>query len=140
MGLPRDGLLIGESARLQRVFTEEDVRLCKELTKDHNPLYQQDAIGFKDGKSGPIVPAILVEGLVSQVIIDKLPGKACVLLQKEMIYYHPVYIGDEITAELMIVDIDHEREWVTQKVSCVNQNGLEVIKGQVVIYVTGKGM
>ncbi len=29
-----------------------------------------------------IIPALLVEGLVTQVITDKLPGCACVLLQK----------------------------------------------------------
>ena len=77
-----------------------------------------------------IIPALLVEGLISQVITDKLPGCACVLLQKELIYYHPVYIGDEITAELTIVGINYDRDWVTQKVICFNQNGTEVIKGK----------
>ncbi|WP_338472650.1 hypothetical protein R4Z10_07920 [Niallia sp. XMNu-256] len=138
MSLPSYELFIGQSARLQRIFTEVDIKHCKELTKDYNPLYQQNDIALKNEDNRPIVPALLVEGLVSQVITDKLPGIACVLLQKELIYYHPVYIGDEITAELTIIDIDHDREWVTQKVKCINQNGTEVIKGQVVIYVTGK--
>ena len=93
---------------------------------------------MENGYSQVIIPALLVEGLVTQVITDKLPGCACVLLQKELIYYHPVYIGDEITAELTIVDINYDRDWVTQKVICFNQNGTEVIKGQIVIYVTGK--
>lgn len=138
MSLTNSELLTGQSASLQRIFTEDDLRQYNELTKDFNPIYQHYDIGLDNRDSRAIIPGLLVEGLISQVITDKLPRCACVLLQKEMIYYHPVYIGDEITAELTIVDINHDRDWVTQKVICFNQNGTEVIKGQVVIYVTGK--
>jgi 3-hydroxybutyryl-CoA dehydratase len=78
---------------------------------------------------------LLAEGLINQVISEKLPGSACLLLQKELVYYHPVHVGDVITAELAIIDINLERSWVTQKVTCFNQAGSEVIKGQVVILV-----
>jgi len=47
----------------------------------------------------------------------------------------PVYVGDVITAELEIIDINMERNWHTQKVTCFNQSGNEVIKGQVVILI-----
>lgn len=131
--------MIGQIARLQRIFIEEDLHKCNELTRDFNPIYYQHEEGWKGCYSRPIIPGLLVEGLISQVITDKLPGCACVLLQKELIYYHPVHVGDAITAELLVMDIDHERNWVTQKVTCFNQNGTEVIKGQVVIFVLPGG-
>ena len=137
MSLTNSELFIGQTARLQRVFTETDTQQCNELTKDFNQIYQRSS--WKKRYSEPIVPALLVEGLITQVISDKLPGCACVLLQKELIYYHPVHIGDAITAELLIIDINQERNWVTQKVICFNQNGTEVIKGQVVIFVLPGG-
>lgn len=139
MSLTTSELYIGQTARLQRVFTENDVQQCNELTKDFNQIYQRNEDSWNDRYSQPIVPALLVEGLVTQVISNKLPGCACILVQKEMIYYHPVHAGDVITAELMIIDINHERNWVTQKVVCFNQNGTEVIKGQVVIFVLPGG-
>lgn len=135
MSLTNTELFIGKTACLQRVFTEYDLQQCKELTKDDNPIYQANMDHWKKPFSRPIVPALLVEGLITQVITNKLPGCACVLVQKEMVYYHPVHVGDAITAELLIMDINHERDWITQKVTCFNQNGTEVIKGQVVIYV-----
>ena len=138
MSLTNSKLHNGQFACLQRIFTEDDLRQYNELSKDFNPIYEHHDIGLENGDSRAIIPALLVEGLISQVITDKLPGCACVLLQKELVYYHPVYIGDEITAELTIIDINHERDWVTQKVICFNQKGTEVIKGQVVIYVTKK--
>ncbi|MFJ8247074.1 MaoC/PaaZ C-terminal domain-containing protein [Peribacillus asahii] len=135
MNLSTSELFIGQIARLRRIFTEDDVQQCNELTKDFNPIYQRNEDSWKNHYSQPIVPGMLVEGLVTQVITDKLPGRACVLLQKEMIYYHPVHAGDVITAELTIIDVNLERNWVTQKVTCFNQNGTEVIKGQVVLFV-----
>ncbi|AZV43301.1 MaoC family dehydratase [Peribacillus asahii] len=136
MNLSTSELFIGQIARLRRIFTEDDVQQCNELTKDFNPIYQRNEDSWKNHRySQPIVPGMLVEGLVTQVITDKLPGRACVLLQKEMIYYHPVHAGDVITAELTIIDVNLERNWVTQKVTCFNQNGTEVIKGQVVLFV-----
>lgn len=135
MNLSTSELFIGQIARLRRIFTEDDVQQCNELTKDFNPIYQRNEDSWKNRYSQPIVPGMLVEGLVTQVITDKLPGRACVLLQKEMIYYHPVHAGDVVTAELTIIDVNLERNWVTQKVTCFNQNGTEVIKGQVVLFV-----
>lgn len=138
MSFTASKLSIGQIARLQRVFTEEDVKQCNELTKDFNAIYQPNAEIWKVYYSQPIVPGLLVEGLVTQVISEKLPGSACILLQKEMVYYHPVHVGDVITAELSIIDINLERNWVTAKVICFNQTGIEVIKGQVVIFIVSE--
>jgi 3-hydroxybutyryl-CoA dehydratase len=126
-------LYTGQIKRLQRSFTDDEVKSCVELTKDQSLVYGQNNDSWKTYYSKPIVPGLLTEGLITQVISDELPGSACILLQKELIFYHPVYVGDVITAELEIIDINIERNWVTQKVTCFNQTGIEVIKGQVVI-------
>ena len=127
-------LFIGQIARLQRTFSEADVRACNELTKDYSPVYRPSEENWENYYHQPIVPGLLTEGLINQVISDKLPGSACILLQKELVFYHPVFVGDVITAELEIIDINIERNWVTQKVTCYNEVGNEVIKGQVVIF------
>ena len=135
MNLTINHLFIGQVARLQRSFTTLDVQICNELTGDFSPVYKEDEDVWKNNYHKPIVPGLLTEGLITQVISQKLPGSACVLLQKELIFYYPVHVGDEITAELEIIDINLNRNWVTQKVTCYNQSGKEVIKGQVVILV-----
>ncbi|RLL46890.1 hypothetical protein D8M04_06745 [Oceanobacillus piezotolerans] len=126
---------IGQTARLEREFTEEDVRVSKELTRDYSPVYDKDEQAWKKHYPKPIVPALLTEGLITQVISSKLPGIPCVLLQKDLVFYSPVHVGEVITAELVIIDINKERNWLTQKVTCYDVDGKEVIKGQVVIYV-----
>ena len=90
---------------------------------------------WKDYFDRPIVPALLTEGLITEVISKELPGIPCVLLQKDLVFYSPVHVGEQITAELVIIDINLERNWLTQKVICYDEAKNEVIKGQVVVLV-----
>ena len=129
---------MGQIAHLQRTFTAEDVRLCNEITRDYNHVYQEDETVWKQHFNDPIVPGLLTEGLINQVISDRLPGNACILLQKELVFYHPVHIGDAIKAQLEVIDLNIERNWATLKVICSNQTGDEVIKGQLVIFILSK--
>ncbi|WP_085992231.1 MaoC/PaaZ C-terminal domain-containing protein [Oceanobacillus senegalensis] len=123
----------GRTERLQRMFTEEEVKLSSGLTRDYSPVYDQNEDIWKNHFYKPIVPALLTEGLITQVISTKLPGIPSVLLQKDLVFNSPVYVGDMITAELVIIDINEERNWVTQKVTCFDVDGKEVIRGQVVL-------
>lgn len=133
-------IFIGKIARLQREFSEEDVLLCNELTGDFNKVYGRNEEVWKDYYRKPVTPGLLTEGLITQVISNELPGGPSILLQKELIFTHPVHVGDVITAELEIIDINEERQWVTEKVTCYNQVGVEVIKGQVVILLLSNKM
>jgi 3-hydroxybutyryl-CoA dehydratase len=127
-----DQMFIGQIARSKRVFTGEDVRLYSELTLDFSLVYQENHVGSIYTK--PIIPGILTEGLVHHTISSKLPGSPCILLQKELVFYRPLHIGDEVIAELEVIDINEARNWVTLKVTCYNQSGTEVVKGQAVIF------
>jgi|SRR5690625_2308421 len=128
-------LYVGQIASIQRTFVEEDVQLCNTLTREFNQVYKQDTTVWDSHFEGPIVPGLLSEGLITEVISKKLPGTACVLLQKEIIFSNPIYVGDTISAELQIIDINESRNWITQKVSCINQHGKEVVRGQVVVLI-----
>lgn len=135
MDSPIAKLFTGQTATLQRVFTNEDVKISSELTKDFSPVYNQDGNVWQAYFNRPIIPALLTEGLITEIISKDLPGIPCVLLQKDLVFYSPVHVGDEITAEMVIIDINLERNWVTQKVTCYDQESKEVIKGQVVVLV-----
>ncbi|MFC2949697.1 hypothetical protein [Virgibacillus sediminis] len=125
----------GQTEKLSRVFTAEDVGRTSELTKDYSPVYEQ---AWEGQYRQAVVPGLLTEGLINQVISEKLPGVPCILVQKDLVFYSPVHVGEEITAELVVIDINKERNWVTQRVTCVNPAGIEVIKGQVVVFILSK--
>lgn len=77
----------GQIARLQRTFSEEDGNKISELTRDYSPVYNRNKRVWKQYYNHPIVPGLLTEGLITQVISEKLPGTACVLVQKDLVGY-----------------------------------------------------
>ena len=92
MSLTNSKLLNGQFACLQRIFTEDDLRQYNELAKDFNSIYQHHDIGLENGDLRPIIPALLVEGLISQVITDKLPGMClCIVTKRNGILSSCVY-------------------------------------------------
>ncbi|MFJ8066844.1 MaoC/PaaZ C-terminal domain-containing protein [Psychrobacillus sp. NPDC096426] len=126
---------IGQSSSIERTFTERDVKSYMELTREENSVYSDDVFMKKVQLKGRVVPGLLSEGLIMEVSSKELPGSPGLLLQKELIYHHPVYIGDNITAKVEIIDIDLRRRWITLMVQCTNQLGEVVITGQIVALV-----
>jgi acyl dehydratase len=43
----------------------------------------------------------------------------------------PVYIGDTITAESEVVEVDEGRGWVRLHARCINNAGQEVLRAQI---------
>ena len=41
------------------------------------------------------------------MISTELPGVPCVMMQKELVFIEPVRIGDTITAEVEVIDVNH---------------------------------
>lgn len=123
----------GMTAFLQRSFTEEEVRRSNELTRDFSPVYNREHDEWQAYYDRPIVPALLTEGIITEIISTKLPGTPSILLQKDLVFYSPVHVGELISVEMIVIDINEERNWVTQKVICRDEDGKELIKGQVVL-------
>lgn len=125
---------VGQFASIERTFTKEDLEIYAKFSREFNEVYNTVKDAWESFFKAPIIPGLLPESLIIEVISKKLPGTACVLLQKEIVYSQPIYLGDTIRAELQIIDINHQRNWITQKITCINQHGNEVIKGQVVVF------
>jgi 3-hydroxybutyryl-CoA dehydratase len=129
------GLYLGQSATISRTFTKEDMMKCADLTNDFNPIYFSEEFVVDTRFKNPIVQGILTEGLIISAISNHLPGPGCVLLQKELVFLAPVYCGDEINAYIEVIDIDRDRNWITERVICKNQSSQEVVRGQVLLLV-----
>jgi 3-hydroxybutyryl-CoA dehydratase len=81
----------------------------------------------------PLVPGILCEGLIVEAINRELFGIITVMLKKELVFLHPVHIGDTITVEIETIDVNKQMNWITEKVRCINESGNEVVKGQIIM-------
>ncbi|MDQ0269849.1 hypothetical protein [Cytobacillus purgationiresistens] len=120
---------VGQMAVCTRIFTEEDVKNWGTFTKGMNIIDES----IVDGERKIQIPTLIYEGFISELISSQLPGQPCVMMQKELLFVHPVYGGNAITVNIEVIDVISERKWLTEKVVCTNESGLIVMKGQVVL-------
>lgn len=122
-------LQIGQKASIQKTFTAADVTAFAGISLDVNPIHVSDgyAKGTIFGKR--IVHGILTAGLISAVLGNQLPGPGTVYLGQELKFTAPVYLGDDITAEVEIIELWPEKKVVRLNTTCTNQDGKLVISG-----------
>jgi 3-hydroxybutyryl-CoA dehydratase len=122
-------LTIGQTASIQKTFSAADITVFAGASLDVNPVHMSDkyAEGTIFGKR--VVHGILTAGLISAVIGNYLPGPGSIYLGQELKFTAPVYLGDDITAEVEIVEIREDKKIIKLDTTCYNQDGKKVITG-----------
>jgi 3-hydroxybutyryl-CoA dehydratase len=119
IGNPR----LGDKAAFTRTLTEADVALFIGTTWDVNPLHTDELYCNNTQFKHRIVPGLLTASLLTHL------GGLWAFLATEMEFHFltPVYVGDSITAQAEVVEIDPETEAVLLHCTCTNQNGKQVL-------------
>ena len=124
---------IGDSAQLSKTVKDEDIRIFAEVTGDKNPLHLDDEFASKTIFKRRIAHGILTAGLISAVIGSKLPGNGTIYLSQTLNFLAPVYIGDEITAKVEVLQFSKGRKRLRLKTQVINQNGTVVVDGEALV-------
>jgi len=119
-----DANVIGAKVAFTRTLTEADVTLFIGITWDVNPYHTDDTFVSQTKFKRRIVPGLLTASLLTHL------GGLWAFLATDMHfeYLAPVYVGDSITAEAEIVEVDPERGWVRLACQCTNHNGEPVLR------------
>ncbi len=117
---------LGAKMAFTRTLTEADVALFIGVTWDVNPLHTSDAYVQEMPFGRRIVPGLLTGSLLTHL------GGLWAFLAKEMHFEFlaPVYIGDTVTAEAEVVEIDEEKGWVRLRCICTNGDGEVVLRAE----------
>lgn len=122
-------LKVGQKASVQKTFTAADVTAFAGISLDVNPIHMSDKYAESTIFGKRIVHGILTSGLISAVLANKLPGPGTIYLGQELKFTAPVYLGDDITATVEIVEIREDKKIIKLDTTCVNQDGKKVITG-----------
>ena len=122
-------LKVGQKASVQKTFTAADVTAFAGIRLDVNPIHMSDKYAESTIFGKRIVHGILTSGLISAVLANKLPGPGTIYLGQELKFTSPVYLGDDITAEVEIVEIREDKKIIKLDTTCYNQDGKKVITG-----------
>ena len=122
-------LKLGQKASVQKTFTAADVTAFAGISLDVNPIHMSDGYAKNTIFGKRIVHGTLTSGLISAVLANKLPGPGTIYLGQELKFTAPVYLGDDITATVEIVEIREDKKIIKLDTTCVNQDGKKVITG-----------
>lgn len=130
-------LQLGQKASVQKTFTAADVTAFAGISLDVNPIHMSDKYAENSIFGKRIVHGILTSGLISAVLANKLPGPGTIYLGQELRFTRPVYLGDDITAEVEIVELREDKHIVKLNTTCTNQDGKVVISGMATVKFDG---
>jgi acyl dehydratase len=95
---------VGDSARRTRRVSDRDIELFTELTGDRNPLHYDEEVARRSRFGGIVVQGGVTTGLLNAVVAEDLPGPGSVFLHTDWSFKAPVRPGDEITAEVEVLE------------------------------------
>ena len=124
---------MGDKGTFTKKITVEDIEKFAEIAGDNNPVHLNDEYAKNTIFKGRIAYGMLVSGLISTVIGSKLPGNGSIYLSQTLKFTKPVWVDDVITAEVEVIALDQEKNKLTLKTRCYNQNGIDVIIGEAVV-------
>ena len=121
---------MGDKALVEKTISESDVYLFAGITGDLNPAHVNQKQAEQSMFKGRIAHGILVTGLISTCLGMHLPGPGTIYLSQQVKFTAPVHIGDTITAEVEVIEMNVEKNRIKLKTTCVNQDGKVVIVGE----------
>jgi acyl dehydratase len=124
----------GDTAKRMRMVTARDIELFSELTGDRNPLHYDEARAAASRFGGIIVQGGVTTGLLNAVVAEDLPGPGSVFLRVEWDFRAPVRPGDEITAEVEVLEVRDDKPITKLRTTILNQEGTVVLDGTALVW------
>lgn len=125
---------VGETARRTRRVRREDIELFTKLTGDRNPPHYDEAAAARSRFDGLIVQGGVTSGLLNAVVAHDLPGPGSVFLHVDWSFKAPVRPGDEITAEVEVLEAREDKPITKLRTTITNQAGTVVLDGTALVW------
>jgi acyl dehydratase len=129
----KTNMKVGDKAFLTKVFSEEDVIKYSEISSDTNPVHLDETCASSTVFGKRIVHGMFAASLFSALIGNEIPGNGSIYLGQTLNFKAPVFIGEQVTASVEIIDLREDKPIVTLRTLCVDHQGRVLIEGEAVI-------
>src|SRR5215470_1225501 len=125
---------VGTTARRTRTVESKDIERFTEMTGDRNPLHYDEELATASRFGGIIVQGGVTSGLLNAVVAEDLPGPGSVFLHTDWSYRAPVRPGDELTAEVEVLEAREDKPITKLRTTISNQDGTVVLDGTALVW------
>jgi phosphate acetyltransferase len=122
-------LQIGQSARLLRTLTPQDIQAFAAVSGDTNPAHLNPAYANETLFHGVIGHGMWSGALISALLGTQFPGTGTIYLDQALHFSRPVRIGDTLTVSATVIAKDDKRKMVELACEVMNQNEERVVSG-----------
>ena len=127
-------LRVGDTASRTKSVSTRDIELFTEITGDRNPLHYDATVAEASRFGAIIVQGGVTSGLLNAVVAEDLPGPGSVFLHVDWNFTAPVKPGDEITAEVEVLEVRDDKPITKLRTTITNQEGTVVLDGTALVY------
>lgn len=124
---------IKDKASITKKFTIDEIKNFLEYSGDTNPVHFDQKYAEKTKFGKPIVQGMLAASLFGGLLGSELPGNGTIYLGQKLKFLKPNFVGEEITAEIELINIREDKPIYTFSTKCFNTKGELTIDGEAVV-------
>ena len=123
---------VGEKYSYSQVIDDKLVRGFADVTGDHNPLHVDEEFAKKTKFGRRIAHGAILNGIISRVLAENMPGPGTVYLSQLINFRAPVFINETVTLEVAMSELLPKNG---SKISSVfmKQTGVVVADGEATV-------
>ena len=133
IGRKVEEISVGEKLKLTEKIEDKDLLLYLGLTNDSNPIYIQHDYASQTAYEKPIVPTIMLTGIVTSAVSKYLPGPGSHVVGQQLSFPKAVYHYSTIDFLLEVIRVDQEGNVIDISVEARNEEEDIVISGVVTV-------
>jgi len=133
LGKKIDEIEEGDSLSLTESIEDNQLLLYLGLTNDANPLYIQHDYTQKTEYQRPIVPSIMLMGIITSAVSKHLPGPGSHVVNFSVNFIEPVYHYETLTFEFEVIKVDKMKDVVTISVEAINTEDHRILDAVVMV-------
>ncbi|KPB05440.1 MaoC/PaaZ C-terminal domain-containing protein [Bacillus sp. CHD6a] len=124
---------VGEKLELTEKIEDKDLLLYLGLTNDANPLYIQHDYASQTPFKKPIVPSIMLTGIITSAVSKYLPGPGSHVVHQDITFPKPVYHYGSVQFLFEVVEINDKDHCIVMSVHGTNEENHTVAKGSITV-------
>ena len=126
---PYDEILVGQTARMVRTLTVQDIQAFAAVSGDTNPAHLDPTYANATLFHGVIGHGMWGGSLISSLLGTVFPGPGTIYLEQNLHFSRPVRVGDTLNVTVTCVAKQDEKKTVELDCQLTNQKGERVLHG-----------
>ncbi len=126
-------LTVGQTYETSFAINAELIEGFARVTGDYNPIHLDEDYAGQTIFEKRVAQGMLGAGLLSGVLGCQFPGIGTIYLSQTLKFLKPVFIDEEITLRLEVLEIIDAKNRVRLQTAFTNQKGEAVITGEALV-------